>query len=81
MQDRLGKSLKQFILGTTGNVELSKEILHKNSNFISDSAKTGNGFIKKILLTVDVMGSLSKFEERFMDKEDKQFLGMIIKSI
>ena len=35
VQNTLAGNLKQFILGVTGNVELSKEFLHRNSNFMA----------------------------------------------
>jgi hypothetical protein len=50
VQDRLASSLKQFILGVTGNFELSKDQLHKNSNFM---AENGSKFLKKILLKIN----------------------------
>lgn len=68
-------------MGTTGNVELSKDVLHKNNNFISDSSKAGNSFIKKILKSLDLLGKINQFEDRFMDRDEKQFLGMILNSI
>jgi len=36
-QNTLAGNLKQFILGVTGNVELSKEFLHRNSNFMASN--------------------------------------------
>ena len=35
VQNTLANNLQQFILGVTGNVELQKEFLHKNSNFMA----------------------------------------------
>jgi hypothetical protein len=37
VQNTLASCLKQFILGLTGNVELSKEFLHRNSNFMASN--------------------------------------------
>lgn len=37
VQNTLASSLKQFVLGVTGNVELSKEFLHRNSNFMASN--------------------------------------------
>ena len=48
VQDRLASSLKQFILGVTGNVELAKDSLHKNSNFMGENS-IGSLFCAKFL--------------------------------
>lgn len=55
VQNALASNLKQFILGVTGNVELSKEFLHRNSNFMASSEdnKAGSRFMRKVLDTRD----------------------------
>ena len=87
VQDRLASSLKQFILGVTGNVELAKDQLHKNSNFM---AKNGAKFLKRVLekvnpetkaYHVDLVQSLYEFEERFLSLKDRDFLLQILSSV
>lgn len=79
------------MLGVTGNVELSKEFLHRNSNFMASNEqnKAGCRFLKKILykrderddLRVNFVQAIQDFEERFMSVEDKTFLIRILKSL
>ena len=38
LQNILGQNLKQFIFGVTGNIELSKESLHKNQNYLVENS-------------------------------------------
>lgn len=45
VQDRLGQCLKQFLYGITGNIELSKEQLHRNLNFLTIN-NAGQTFLK-----------------------------------
>ena len=86
VQDRLASSLKQFILGVTGNVELSKDQLHKNSNFMVENS-TGSRFLKKVLekvnpatgtYEVDFVKVLYEFEERFLSLKDRDLLLSIL---
>lgn len=92
VQNTLASCLKQFIMGLTGNVELSKEFLHRNSNFMvsNDSNKLGCRFMRRILsevnpatgsLRVNFVQSIMDFEERFLSEEDKTFLIRILKSL
>ena len=82
--------MKMFILGSTGNVELNKDLLHKNSNFmIKDSGKAGCTFLRQIMeyqdrerdITINFVSSLHAFEDRFLSDDDKEFLTRIIKSL
>lgn len=79
-------------MGLTGNVELSKEFLHRNSNFMvsEDSNKLGCRFMRRILnekdaetgnLRVNFVQSIMNFEDRFLAEEDKNFLLRILKSL
>ena len=34
MQNKLGQTIKSYIMTITGNLELSKEVLHKSLNFM-----------------------------------------------
>ena len=86
VQDRLASSLKQFILGVTGNVDLAKDQLHKNSNFMVENSG-GSRFIKKVFekinpatgtYEVDFVKVLYEFEERFLSKKDRDFLVSIL---
>jgi hypothetical protein len=90
VQNTIASQLKIFILGSTGNIELNKELLHKNSNFmIKDQGKTGCGFLRKIMdyqkgkepVSINFVSSILAFEDRFLDPEDKDFLVRIIKSL
>ena len=89
VQDRLASSLKQFILGVTGNVELTKDQLHKNSNFMVES-QGGSRFLKKVLekvnpatgaYEVDFVKILYEFEERFLSLKDRDLLISILQSV
>lgn len=85
VQDRLASSLKQFILGVTGNVELAKDSLHKNSNFMGENS-IGSLFLRKVLekknqdgkYVVDFVQCLYEFEDRFLSLKDRQFLLLIL---
>lgn len=88
VQDRLAGCLKQFILGATGNVELNKDHLHRNCNFMSEEDSVcGSTFLRKLQRSqegqghLDLVSTLKKFEERFLSSADKQFLLMILESI
>jgi hypothetical protein len=37
VQNRIGQCLKQFIFGVTGNIELSKDSLHRNQNYLVEN--------------------------------------------
>ena len=82
VQDRLASSLKQFILGVTGNVELAKDQLHKNCNFMVEQS-LGSQFLKQVLnkinpatnaYYVDFVKVLYEFEERFLSHRDRDLL-------
>jgi hypothetical protein len=45
VQNMLANSLQQFILGVTGNVEISKDSLHRNSNFMQEGG-SGSKFLR-----------------------------------
>ena len=92
VQNALASNLKQFILGVTGNVELSKEFLHRNSNFMASSEdnKAGSRFMRKVLhtrdrstgeLRINFAQAIMDCEDRFLDEDDKQFLLRILKSL
>lgn len=73
VQDRLASCIKQFILGVSGNVELSKDSLHRNVNFMGEqNGISGSTFLRKILNPkqglpqIDLIASLSSLEERFL---------------
>jgi hypothetical protein len=48
VQDRLGQSIKQFVYGVTGNIDLSKDSLHRNQNFLAEH-NSGQIFLRKVL--------------------------------
>jgi len=80
-----------FILGSTANTEVSKELLHRNSNFIVlDEGKTGCRFIRKMMNyrdprtgqpQINFVMSVQVIEDRFLSQEDKDFLLRILKSL
>ena len=48
VQNRIGQGLKMFVLGVTGNVELTKDSLHRNQNFMAQE-NSGQKFLRKLL--------------------------------
>ena len=77
-----------------GNMELSKEVLHKNINFIcADESKRdskdlygGKNYSIAFLKTLAKRGltmkqSLREFEDMFMDEDEKQLLLIVLDSI
>ena len=64
--------IKQFVLGVTGNNEVSKDVLPKSSNYISFDDKTiGIPFIKRVLKKVDLLSGIESIEDRFLPDGDK----------
>lgn len=89
VQNNLASNLKQFILGVTGNVELSKDQLHKNCNFMVENS-LGSRFLKKVFeqinpdtqsYYVDFVKILYEFEDRFLDFKDRDILLHILQSV
>lgn len=84
-------------MSITGNLELSKEILHKQINFIcqdeehrsgnsEDSLYSGKNYSVNLMrkfdsLGIDLKRGVNALEERFMEPSDKDFLTMIIDSM
>jgi len=67
--------MKSYILSITGNQELSKEILHKHINFMSNQETEGLyagknyalNFIKQLLkIGVGLRNAIDTIEERFL---------------
>lgn len=94
MQNKLASTLKQFILTITGNAEMSRDVLHKQMNFIyqndsdyqeSNLYKGKNYSISLIKLVsrrnINLKNAIRLIEERFLDTPDKDFLVMIIDSM
>ena len=79
-------------MAITGNLELGKDYLHKNVNFMDESNR-GCNVLKKILnkkiigaeqsseFRIDLVGALHTFEERYLDPRDKEKLLIILKSL
>jgi len=73
----------------TGNSEVSKEILPKNINYISQDGSgvstvkdsTGMIFIKRILERVDVLSKIEEVEDRFLPDGDKHLLIQVLDSL
>ena len=81
-------------MSITGTQELSKEILHKQINFLcsDDSTMARNSlysgknysvfFIRSLSsLKIDIKKAINIFEERFLIQSDKDFLLMIVDSM
>jgi hypothetical protein len=90
VQNKLAMTLKNLILTITGNSELSKDVLHKQHNFINSDYEGaiyqgknyGISFIKKISArNVNISGAIKSVEDRFLSGPDKDFLLMIIESM
>jgi hypothetical protein len=83
----------QYFLSITGNLELSKEILHKQINFINNdeahregSIYSGKNYAISMVKNIQKRGINIKegvltLEERFLSQSDKDFLVMIIDSM
>lgn len=70
-------------------MELAKDSLHRNCNFMNNEGESqvnGGTFLKKVLnhtkadgsYSVDLVGALHKFEERFLSESDKELLLLIL---
>jgi hypothetical protein len=94
VQNKLGLTLKQFILTITGNAEMSKDVLHKQINFICSSESDdmelslyrGKNYAPIIMKhicreNINLKNAIQSFEERFVGTPDKDFLSMIIDSM
>jgi hypothetical protein len=91
VQNQIAQQLKLFILASTGNSELSKEVLGKQQNYISlqiesgsrSSGKQSQGtiFLTRILRRVNIYESIENIEERFLPDGDKEFLKIIVQSL
>ena len=79
-----------------GNIELSKDVLHKQINFICNEEENGKlqentiytgknysiHFINHLIKKgLNLKYALQKFEERFLPESDKDFLLIVIDSI
>ena len=97
VQNNLASNLKQFILGVTGEDNLSKDVLHSNSNFMAlRDNKNGCTFLRKVMLKTKIVEShnnkteepvvnfienLNQFEDRFLSNEEKVLLISILESL
>ena len=78
----IAQAIKNFVLGVTGNSELTKEVLAKQFNYmVVEEKPIGIPFLKRILKKVELQSSIEFIEERFLSSEDKAFLVMIIESL
>ena len=71
----------------TGNIELTKDSLHRNQNYLCEN-NGGQKFLKKLLnhqrggeYSVDIVGAIHGLEDRFLDEQDKQMSLIILKSL
>lgn len=72
----------------TGNIELTKDSLHRNYNYLSEK-NAGQKFLRKVLnhqkapgvFSVDLVGAIHAIEDRFLDDSDKQLSMTILKSL
>lgn len=79
-------------MASTGNSELSKEVLGKQQNYIALLIESGSGrnsssqsqgtiFLTRILRRVNLLESIESVEERFLPDGDKEFLKIIVQSL
>ena len=90
-QNKLAQTIKSYILSVTGNQDLSKEILHKQINFMcqeseSEGLYSGKNYALNLLrhvmkLGVDLRNAIEIMEDRYLSDQDKDFLLMIIDSM
>lgn len=94
VQNKLGQTLKQFLLTITGNAEMSKDVLHKQINFICQSENDsqdlflyqGKNYASSLMRhvsrrNINLKQGIQELEERFMGQADKDFLCIIIDSM
>lgn len=95
VQNKLATTLKQYIMMIIGNVEMSKDVMHKQINFINydeDSQPSQDGLysarnystnlVRQLFKRgVNIKQGISDLEERFMSESDKDFLLMIVDSM
>jgi hypothetical protein len=85
VQNQIALTLKSFVLGITGNAEVSKDVLQKQYNYMTlgedEQKNIGIPFIKRILSQINLHESVDAIEDRFLPDGDKQFLLMIIESL
>ena len=82
--------MKSYFLSITGNLELSKEILHKQINFINNEETHREGSIyseKNYAISmvknihkrgINIKEGVLALEERFLSQSDKDFLTIVI---
>lgn len=61
-------------MSTTGNNELSKDVLSKQINYISiegDKETIGTTFLRRIIKRINLLESIDNIEERFLPDGDK----------
>ena len=95
VQNTLASTLKSYIMIIIGNVEMSKDVMHKAINFITieEDAQPSQGGLyaprnystslicKLYKRGVNIKQAITNFEERFMAESDKDFLEMIVDSM
>ena len=95
VQNTLASTLKSFILIIIGNVEMSKDVMHKAINFVNvtddshssegglyDARNYSTSLICKLYKRgVNIKEGVVTFEERFMAESDRDFLEMIVDSM
>lgn len=82
VQNQIALTVKYFVLGVTGNGEVNKDVLNKQSSYIQVDGKTiCIPFIKRVLKHVNMLERLDLIEDRFLPDGDKHFLIQIVESL
>ena len=94
VQNKLAQTIKSYIESVTGNLELSKEVMHKQTNFMcaqethgdTKSLYSGRNYSINLVRQITKRGISLKdgimvMDERFLSESDRDFLLMIVESM
>ena len=94
VQNKLAQTIKSYIESVTGNLELSREVMHKQTNFMcaqethgdAKSLYSGRNYSINLVRQITKKGISLKdgimvMDERFLSESDGDFLLMIVESM
>lgn len=94
VQNKLAHTLKSYLMVIVGNVEMSKDVMHKSINFITvdedahseDGLYAPRNYSTNLICQlfkrgVDIKRGVSDFEDRFMLESDKEILLFVVDSM
>ena len=67
------------MLASTGNLEIAKDILPKQINYLRP--KAGINLIKHVMKSVDLLGAIDTIEERFIAEHERAFIARVLESL